>query len=130
MVGAELALDAIISLGIVLDSHDTGVVEQDIDLADAGIDLGGGLADRLLVAEFERDVLCLDVGVGLLDLLEDWGNLAFATAGEDDLLGVRCRQCESGLGTQTAFAGTGDQDDLAISLSGEGLDNLLAGGSA
>lgn len=130
VVGSKLALDAVVGFGIFLDGHDAGVVDQDIDLAHAGVDLGGGLANRLLIAKLEGDELSLDAGVHLLDLLEDGGNLPFTPASEDDFLGAGCCEGESSLGAQTAFAGAGDDDDFAIGLGGEGLDDLLAGGGA
>lgn len=71
---------------ILLDSHDGGIVDDDVDLVDAGVaqDVPGSPADRILAGELAEDQPGVDVGVEGPDLLDHGVDLGLVPRQEDE----------------------------------------------
>lgn len=110
MVGAELQLNPFGCCLVGCITHDAGIVDQDVNLIDTGIDLLCCLTDGDLRGEIERDELGFDFGVELVDFFDHGCGLGFSATSEDDQLGVSIGQRNGCVGSDTAGTGTGDED--------------------
>lgn len=82
MVRRELALDPILRL-LVWASHDSSIIDQEVDLRGDAIYLRSSLADRLLGAQIERHEDHFDIWRLFFDLLDNWSRFRFGAASED-----------------------------------------------
>ena len=122
MVGAKLRLDAIGCLGIIIDSHDTSIVDQNVNFRDSLVDLGGCLADVSEGVEVKGDELGIRLGAYFLNFGDNGSDFGFGTAGEKEDGGVAVGESKAGLFAQPADAGASDEDLQNSLMGGFGLD--------
>ena len=88
VVRSKLTLDPVFRRRVFLGCHDPSIVDDGIDLLSQAFDLFRCFADGAIVEQIEFDVCCFNRRVYALDPFNDWGNLVFRTAGEDDMGGL------------------------------------------
>ena len=101
MVNGELRLNPISRQGVRLDRHHASIVNQIIDLVHEAIDLRRGAVDRLETVEIHGDKDRGDLGVDLVDLIEDRLHLGGVAGEQDQFCGVAAGEGRCGFGSKT-----------------------------
>ena len=96
--------------------HDCCIVDQDINLLDASVDVCGSLSYGRLAAEIDADELRLDLWVDGVNAINDWLDLGQGTTSKDDQGRRTSGETCCGLCTYTSVAGAGDEDWYRVSL--------------
>jgi hypothetical protein len=110
MVGCELQFNAALIGGEVLDGHDAGVVDQNVQLVDGSIDLCCGRAHGVKVVKLDSYEGCFDLRINLLDFRNDRVNLGGGARKKKQLRRTCGGERQSRLRAQSAVAGASDED--------------------
>jgi hypothetical protein len=110
VIGGKLHLNAILVLCELLNSHDTRVIDQVVQLGDLAIDLGSGSSDGIEVVEGDGYEGDLDVGINLLDARNHRVNSRLGASKEDEVFGMATCERDGGLASEGLLACTSDDD--------------------
>ena len=81
MIRSELSLVALLADAVVLEGPDSGIVYEDVDVVNGGIDLSRGFANRGEGEEIQANECCLDVRIHFVDFFDDGLDFGLASAG-------------------------------------------------
>lgn len=109
VVRGKLALDPVFGCRISLRCHDSGIIDEAINLGGDGLDLVDSRSDSRVVQKVEVQEGHLHIWVDGLDGLGHWSDLCLITGGKNKQLGFGSGQGGSHLRADAPVAGASNK---------------------